>query len=151
VAGVGTKAFIASRLALEAKRLLVHTEMPISAIAQRLGFDEGDQLHQVLSWHRRMHARRLPPSVGCLVVAAFSAPGLTMLAYAVGTDRNVHSVPVGAGRTLRSIEPELRYLDVCSGVARGSNGSVPQVRAITMQLWQCNTRCAERNLQAAIS
>jgi AraC-like DNA-binding protein len=40
VAGVGAKAFIASRLALEAKRLLVHTEMPISAIAQRLGFDE---------------------------------------------------------------------------------------------------------------
>jgi len=39
-AGVGAKAFIASRLALEAKRLLVHTEMPISAIAQRLGFDE---------------------------------------------------------------------------------------------------------------
>jgi AraC-like DNA-binding protein len=40
VAGVGAKAFIATRLALEAKRLLVHTEMPISAIAQRLGFDE---------------------------------------------------------------------------------------------------------------
>jgi len=40
VAGVGAKAFIASRLALEAKRLLVHTEIPISAIAQRLGFDE---------------------------------------------------------------------------------------------------------------
>lgn len=39
-AGVGAKTFIASRLALEAKRLLVHTEMPISAIAQRLGFDE---------------------------------------------------------------------------------------------------------------
>ena len=40
VAGVGAKAFIATRLALEAKRLLVHTEMPISAVAQRLGFDE---------------------------------------------------------------------------------------------------------------
>ena len=40
VAGVGAKAFIASRLALEAKPLPVHTEMPISAIAQRLGFDE---------------------------------------------------------------------------------------------------------------
>jgi AraC-like DNA-binding protein len=40
VAGVGAKAFIATRLALEAKRLLVHTEMPISAIAHRLGFDE---------------------------------------------------------------------------------------------------------------
>ena len=39
-AGVGAKAFVASRLALEAKRLLVHTEMPISTIAQRLGFDE---------------------------------------------------------------------------------------------------------------
>jgi AraC-like DNA-binding protein len=38
--GVGAKTVIASRLALEAKRLLVHTEMPISAIAQRLGFDE---------------------------------------------------------------------------------------------------------------
>jgi AraC-like DNA-binding protein len=39
-AGVGAKSFIASRLALEAKRLLVHTEMPISAVAKRLGFDE---------------------------------------------------------------------------------------------------------------
>jgi len=38
--GVGAKTFIASRLALEAKRLLVHTEMPISAIAHQLGFDE---------------------------------------------------------------------------------------------------------------
>jgi AraC-like DNA-binding protein len=38
--GVGAKSFIASRLALEAKRLLMHTEMPISAIAHRLGFDE---------------------------------------------------------------------------------------------------------------
>ena len=38
--GVGAKTLISSRLALEAKRLLVHTEMPISAIAQRLGFDE---------------------------------------------------------------------------------------------------------------
>jgi AraC-like DNA-binding protein len=39
-AGVGAKAFIASRLALEAKRLLVHTEMPVAAVALRLGFDE---------------------------------------------------------------------------------------------------------------
>jgi AraC-like DNA-binding protein len=39
-AGVGAKACIASCLGLEAKRLLVHTEMRISAIAQRLGFDE---------------------------------------------------------------------------------------------------------------
>ncbi len=31
---------IAEMRTLEAKRLLVHTEMPISAIAQRLGFDE---------------------------------------------------------------------------------------------------------------
>jgi AraC-like DNA-binding protein len=36
--GVGAKTVIASRLALEAKRLLAHTEMAISAIAQRLGF-----------------------------------------------------------------------------------------------------------------
>jgi AraC-like DNA-binding protein len=40
VTGVGAKACIASRLALEAKRLLVHTETPIAVIAQRLGFDE---------------------------------------------------------------------------------------------------------------
>ena len=40
VTGVGAKACIASRLALEAKRLLVHTDAPIAAIAQRLGFDE---------------------------------------------------------------------------------------------------------------
>lgn len=42
LASVGTtaKAFIAARITLEAKRLLVHTSLPIAAIAERLGFDE---------------------------------------------------------------------------------------------------------------
>ncbi len=40
VAGIGAKAFLSQRIALEAKRLLVHTGLPASAIADRLGFDE---------------------------------------------------------------------------------------------------------------
>ncbi|HFL7943007.1 TPA: helix-turn-helix domain-containing protein [Pseudomonas putida] len=38
--GVTSKAFIASRVALEAKRLLVHTNVPVASIALHLGFDE---------------------------------------------------------------------------------------------------------------
>lgn len=34
------KAFIAARINLEAKRLLVHLDMPVATIADRLGFDE---------------------------------------------------------------------------------------------------------------
>ena len=34
------KTFIAARINLEAKRLLVHTEMPVAAIAEELGFEE---------------------------------------------------------------------------------------------------------------
>lgn len=40
VAGTTAKAFIAARINLEAKRLLVHTELPVGVIADRLGFDE---------------------------------------------------------------------------------------------------------------
>ncbi|MDM0067971.1 helix-turn-helix domain-containing protein [Variovorax sp. J31P207] len=38
--GMTAKAFIAARINLEAKRLLVHTDMPAVAIADKLGFDE---------------------------------------------------------------------------------------------------------------
>ncbi|MGH8672978.1 MAG: helix-turn-helix domain-containing protein, partial [Burkholderiales bacterium] len=39
-AGTSAKAFLAQRIALEAKRLLAHTIHPIKAIADELGFDE---------------------------------------------------------------------------------------------------------------
>jgi len=38
--GMSAKAFISARIQLEAKRLLAHTDLPVGAIAQRLGFDE---------------------------------------------------------------------------------------------------------------
>ncbi|WP_219953265.1 helix-turn-helix domain-containing protein [Dickeya zeae] len=38
--GVTAKAFIAARINLEAKRMLAHTDVPISAMAERLGFEE---------------------------------------------------------------------------------------------------------------
>jgi len=38
--GMTAKAFIAARVVLEAKRLLVHTDLPVAAIAEKLGFDE---------------------------------------------------------------------------------------------------------------
>ena len=38
--GMTVKAYIAARINLEAKRLLVHTEMSVAAIAERLGFGE---------------------------------------------------------------------------------------------------------------
>lgn len=40
VAGTSTKDLIDARVALEAKRLLVHTDLPVSAIARQLGFTE---------------------------------------------------------------------------------------------------------------
>ncbi len=40
VAGVSAKNFLSQRIALEAKRLLAHTDQPISVIADKLGFDE---------------------------------------------------------------------------------------------------------------
>lgn len=39
-AGTSAKAFIAARIALEAKRLLVHTDWSVATIADKLGFDE---------------------------------------------------------------------------------------------------------------
>ena len=39
-AGMGAKAFIAARIGLEARRLLLHTGVPVARIAERLGFDE---------------------------------------------------------------------------------------------------------------
>ena len=38
--GMSAKAFISSRINLEAKRLLVHTGLPVAVIAENLGFDE---------------------------------------------------------------------------------------------------------------
>jgi len=40
VAGITAKAFIASRISLEAKRLLAHTSSSVAAIADRLGFGD---------------------------------------------------------------------------------------------------------------
>jgi AraC-like DNA-binding protein len=40
IAGITAKEFLSQRVALEAKRLLVHTSLPVSVIADRLGFDE---------------------------------------------------------------------------------------------------------------
>lgn len=40
VAGVTAKRYLSQRIALEAKRLLAHTNVPISAISDKLGFDE---------------------------------------------------------------------------------------------------------------
>lgn len=38
--GMNAKTFIASRISLEAKRLLVHTDTPVTLVAEKLGFDE---------------------------------------------------------------------------------------------------------------
>jgi AraC-like DNA-binding protein len=38
--GIGAKEYLAARINLEAKRLLTHTQAPISAISEQLGFDE---------------------------------------------------------------------------------------------------------------
>lgn len=38
--GMTAKAFIAARVVLEAKRLLVHTDLPVATVAEKLGFDE---------------------------------------------------------------------------------------------------------------
>ncbi len=40
VSGMSAKAFLSQRIALEAKRLLAHTGLPVSVIAYKLGFDE---------------------------------------------------------------------------------------------------------------
>jgi transcriptional regulator GlxA family with amidase domain len=38
--GMTAKAFIAARIVLEAKRLLVHTDLSVATIAEKLGFHE---------------------------------------------------------------------------------------------------------------
>jgi AraC-like DNA-binding protein len=40
VADMGAKAFLTQRIALEARRLLVHTLLPVATISDQLGFDE---------------------------------------------------------------------------------------------------------------
>lgn len=45
--GKTPKALITSRIILEAKRLLVHTDLPIGIIAERLGFDEATNFSKV--------------------------------------------------------------------------------------------------------
>ncbi|MEA9844437.1 AraC family transcriptional regulator [Xanthomonas campestris] len=44
--GTTAKTFIAARINLEAKRLLVHTSMPVAAIAEKLGFDEATNFNK---------------------------------------------------------------------------------------------------------
>ncbi|WP_230388246.1 AraC family transcriptional regulator [Pseudomonas putida] len=40
VEGISAKQFVSNRRALEAKRLLIHTDLPVGVIAERLGFKE---------------------------------------------------------------------------------------------------------------
>ena len=40
VVGLSAKTYLSQRIALEAKRHLVHTDLPVSVIADSLGFDE---------------------------------------------------------------------------------------------------------------
>ena len=42
LAGVSAKAFVSQRIALEARRLLAHTSLPVSVIAAQLGMDEAN-------------------------------------------------------------------------------------------------------------
>jgi AraC-like DNA-binding protein len=66
VVGVSAKAYLSQRIALEAKRLLVHTDQSVSAIADSLGFDEATnfvkffrhQVDTVPSEFRRRHTMR---------------------------------------------------------------------------------------------
>ncbi|WP_115554838.1 helix-turn-helix domain-containing protein [Xanthomonas arboricola] len=44
--GTTAKTFIAARINLEAKRLLVHTSLPVAAIAEELGFDEATNFNK---------------------------------------------------------------------------------------------------------
>ncbi|WDJ95906.1 helix-turn-helix domain-containing protein [Xanthomonas campestris pv. incanae] len=44
--GTTAKTFIAARINLEAKRLLVHTSTPVAAIAEKLGFDEATNFNK---------------------------------------------------------------------------------------------------------
>ncbi|RCG25885.1 AraC family transcriptional regulator [Sphaerisporangium album] len=55
-AGVGAKGYIDNRVLLEAKRLLVHTDLPAGAIGQRLGFPEAT----VFTKFFRRHTGRTP-------------------------------------------------------------------------------------------
>jgi AraC-like DNA-binding protein len=45
------KAFIATRLALEAKRLLTHSALSVGAIADRLGFDDASNFVKFFRRH----------------------------------------------------------------------------------------------------
>lgn len=64
VAGVSAKAYLSQRIALEAKRLLVHTVWSIAVVAEELGFDEATnfvkffrrETGQVPGGFRREHA-----------------------------------------------------------------------------------------------
>ena len=68
--GMTAKAFIAARINLEAKRLLVHTYLPVATIADKLGFEEATNFSKFLrselgctpaEFRRRQCADR-PPS-----------------------------------------------------------------------------------------
>ncbi|MEV1067412.1 AraC family transcriptional regulator [Streptomyces sp. NPDC050263] len=53
VAGTSTKDIVDARVALEARRLLAHSELPISAIARQLGFSEVTNFGKFFT--RRVH------------------------------------------------------------------------------------------------
>jgi AraC-like DNA-binding protein len=54
--GHGAKRFIDDRVLLEAKRLLIHTDLPAASIAQRVGFPEAT----VFAKFFRQHTKRTP-------------------------------------------------------------------------------------------
>jgi AraC-like DNA-binding protein len=66
IAGVNAKKILIQRIVLEAKRLLAHTILPISAIADKLGFDEATNFVKFFRRQtggspgafRKLHARR---------------------------------------------------------------------------------------------
>jgi AraC-like DNA-binding protein len=51
LAGTNAKAFISARLALEAKRLLTHSAVPVGAVAEQLGFDDASNFVKFFRRH----------------------------------------------------------------------------------------------------
>jgi AraC-like DNA-binding protein len=69
VTGLGAKAFIDRRVALEAKRMLAHTDWPVARIAARLGFSSATNFGKFFAQHtgtspgafrRAVHSGRSP-------------------------------------------------------------------------------------------
>ncbi len=71
--GTSAKVFIASRINLEAKRLLAHTDLPVALIAEKLGFDEATNFSKFFKretgcppaeFRRRQVAEQVPSEPG---------------------------------------------------------------------------------------